>query len=220
MDRVISTKTDDVNQAQKAARHTVRVCLIDYGCGNIRSVFNVIERIGISAKISNDVKDMDEATHLILPGVGAFGEAMDKLRSLNIIEPFARNVLDRKKPFLGICVGMQILASQGTEHGLHDGLGWIPGIVEKMDVGNLPLPHVGWNNLNIRKEIPVLKGVTEQVDFYFVHSFHLDAEDQDCVNAVFDYGKEYTAVVSKDNIVGIQFHPEKSQKAGQLLLKN
>lgn len=198
----------------------LNVCLIDYGCGNVRSVFNMIESMGVAVKISNDEKDLDAATHLILPGVGAFGEAMEKLRSLKIIEPLAQRVIKEKKPFLGICVGMQILASQGMEHGLYDGLGWIPGTVEKMSVGSLPLPHVGWNNLMTKRKSPILDGITNEVDFYFVHSYSFKTQDEERVNAVFDYGGQFTAIISKDNIYGTQFHPEKSQKAGKILINN
>ena len=216
----MSTEAGDLNKPTDRNQGTVRVCLIDYGCGNVRSVFNMIEGMGITIKISNDVKDMDEATHLILPGVGAFGEAMDKLRSRKIIGPLEENVIRKKKPFLGICVGMQILASQGTEYGQYEGLGWIPGIVERMNVGKLPLPHVGWNNLLVKRESSILKRITNEVDFYFVHSYYFKAQDQEYVDAVFDYGGKFPAVISKDNIFGTQFHPEKSQKAGKILIGN
>ena len=118
----------------------IKVCLIDYGSGNVRSVFNMIESMGIQVSISNSADDFANASHLVLPGVGAFGAAMEKLYSMNIVEALTNSVLNQKKPFLGICVGMQILADYGYEHGNHQGLGWIPGEVKKMDVGDLMLP--------------------------------------------------------------------------------
>lgn len=197
-----------------------KICLIDYGSGNVRSVFNMVESTGVNVKISSAVADLDDATHLILPGVGAFGAAMEKLRSLNIVDALCRNVLGQGKPFLGICVGMQILANCGHEHGINKGLGWIPGEVTRMEVGDLPLPHVGWNNLEITHKCGLVGNIGDEVDFYFTHSYSFCAQNQAHISAVFEYGGRFAAIVCKDNIFGVQFHPEKSQKAGKILLKN
>lgn len=216
----MGTGMSTINPSVENNVKLARVCLIDYGCGNVRSVYNMMESMGVQVQISNRVSDVEEASHLILPGVGTFGEAMSKLRQLNIIGLLEDNVLQKKKPFLGICVGMQILADRGTEHGEHQGLGWIPGSVDRMSVGPLPLPHVGWNNLTINGESPLLQTITKEVDFYFVHSYSFHAQNADQVNASFDYGGKFTAVISRGNIFGVQFHPEKSQKAGKILLRN
>ena len=198
----------------------IKVCLIDYGSGNVRSVFNMIESMGIQVSISNSADDFANASHLVLPGVGAFGAAMEKLYSMNIVEALTNSVLNQKKPFLGICVGMQILADYGYEHGNHQGLGWIPGEVKKMDVGDLMLPHVGWNNIEIINRSELVGGLNDEVDFYFTHSYSFCANNQSHVGAVFEYGRKFVAIVNKENIFGVQFHPEKSQKTGKILLEN
>ena len=197
------------------------ICIIDYGSGNVQSVKNIFLSISDSVKVSSDPKDIDNATHLVLPGVGAFGAAIKKIRELNILDALEANVIKGKKPFLGICVGMQILADRGYEYGTYDGLGWIPGEVKRMDVGDLRLPHVGWNNLeNISESTTLLKGLSSSVDFYFVHSYSFRLDSNENLDATFTYGGEFTAAVKKDNIFGVQFHPEKSQKAGKVLLEN
>lgn len=201
-------------------KNKIKVCLVDYGSGNVRSVFNMIESMGVNVSVSNSAADFDKASHLILPGVGTFGAAMDKLRSMNIIEALTNSVINQKKPFLGICVGLQILADHGYEHGEHQGLGWIPGEVKKMDVGDLMLPHVGWNNIEVINRSDLIGDLNDEVDFYFTHSYSFFADNQSNVSAVFEYGDKFTAVVNKENIFGVQFHPEKSQKAGNIILNN
>jgi len=195
------------------------VCIIDYGSGNVRSVYNIFKAIHDNIRISNDPADIDEATHIVLPGVGAYGAAMDKLKNLGIIDLLHKNVLEKKKPFLGICVGMQILSDEGFEHGTHKGLGWIHGKVKKMETGDLPLPHVGWNNIIVSGNTSSLCAAFNDVDYYFVHSYYFEPDDLSAVDAVFVYGGEYTAAINRENIYGVQFHPEKSQKAGKLILK-
>ncbi len=197
----------------------VRVCIVDYGSGNVTSVYNVLRSL-CDARVSNDENELDLATHLVLPGVGAFGAAMGKLRKLNLIDYLARQVLEKKKPFLGICVGMQILADVGYEYGSHQGLGWISGEVKKLESNGLSLPHIGWNNCKIKHESSLLKGIQEDMDFYFVHSYSLKPINSEYSLASCEYGQEFTAVVGKGNIYGVQFHPEKSQKTGRLLIQN
>ena len=197
-----------------------KVCIIDYGSGNIRSVYNIFREIHDDVKVSNDPAEVEAATHIVLPGVGAFGAAMNKLKALPSFEVFRENVLVKKKPYLGICVGMQILADQGFEYGIHRGLGWIPGMVKKLDVQDLRLPHVGWNNLESCKEDPLMEEVDAAVDFYYVHSYHFEVANPDDCLATCEYGREFTSIVHKDNVYGVQFHPEKSQRAGKRLLEN
>jgi glutamine amidotransferase len=196
------------------------VCIIDYGSGNVGSVHSVLRQISDSVIVSNSPSDIGDATHIVLPGVGAFGAAMKKIRELNLIGILEKNVIEKGKPFLGICIGMQILADKGLEHGSHEGFGWIPGVVKKMEVGDLLLPHVGWNDIIITNPCTVLGNLGDSLDFYFVHSYHFDAASTENVNALFEYGSRFTAVVSKENIVGVQFHPEKSQNPGRLFLTN
>ena len=195
-------------------------CILDYGSGNVRSVYNMLKYLNFEAVVSNEKKDIQNCSHVILPGVGAFGASMENIIReipLNLLE---NEILTKGKPFLGICVGMQVLAEEGHEFGVHKGLGWIPGVVKKLDSKGLPLPQIGWNDLIIEKSNILLNDLEEFRDFYFVHSFVFDVSDDKHVIAKTEYGIPFTSVVCKDNIFGIQFHPEKSQKAGQLLLKN
>lgn len=196
-----------------------RVCIIDYGSGNVRSVYNIFKAIHGHVKVSNEAHDVEEATHLVLPGVGAFGAAVSKVRALPVFDVLCKNVLEKKKPFLGICVGMQMLADKGHEHGDHEGLGWIGGEVKRLEV-DLHLPHVGWNNFKSFRPHPLLESLTTDLDFYFVHSYHFQAAQERDVLATCEYGMEFTSMVQRDNILGVQFHPEKSQKAGKRLLEN
>ena len=196
------------------------VCILDYGSGNVRSVFNILQTLTPSVRISNDVEAIRTATHLILPGVGAFGPSAAKVRARVPLDAVAEEVLQRGKAFLGICVGFQLLADKGYEFGEHEGLGWLGGRVEQLESGDLPLPHIGWNNILIRRASPLLHGIRPDEDFYFVHSFAFrPAQDSD-VAAVADYGETFAAVASRGNLHGVQFHPEKSQRAGRQLLQN
>lgn len=197
-----------------------QVCIIDYGSGNIESVYNIFRSIHSKVIITNQASCIEKATHLVLPGVGAFKTAVDKIRSLSSFDTLKSCVFVKKKLFLGICVGMQVLADGGDEHGYCSGLGWIPGTVRKINAPGLSLPHVGWNNLNIKRGSPILEGIGGDVDFYFVHSYCFETSQSESIVANAYYGTEFTAVINKDNIYGVQFHPEKSQRAGSRLLKN
>jgi imidazole glycerol-phosphate synthase subunit HisH len=200
---------------------TSQVCIVDYGSGNIRSVYNIFRSFHGDVKVSNDPADVRSASHIVLPGVGAFGAAMAKVKALPVFDELSQIVLARKKWYLGICVGMQILADDGSEHGHHTGLGWIGGSVNQLDSQGLQLPHVGWNNFAAKNpECPLLTGITSEMDFYYVHSYAFQTKDPAHAAAICTYGSTFTAVVWRDNIFGVQFHPEKSQKTGKKLLEN
>lgn len=200
---------------------TSQVCIIDYGSGNVRSVYNILKSFHGDVKLSNDPADIENATHIVLPGVGAFGTAMAQVKAMPVFDELTRQILDKKKWFLGICVGMQILADEGFEHGHHQGLGWIGGSVKKLDSKGLKLPHVGWNNFEtLNEQCPLFKGITSQMDFYYVHSYTFESKNMQHAAASCLYGSLFTPVVWKENMFGVQFHPEKSQKAGGLLLEN
>ena len=196
------------------------VCILDYGSGNALSVFNILTYLGYDTKLSNSPDDLKESSHIVLPGVGAFGASMEKINNRIPLDVLEEEVLQNKKPFLGICVGMQVLADTGKEFGEHQGLGWIPGSVEILDSKDLPLPHIGWNNIEIKQSSVLLENLKDYRDFYFLHSYTFHPKDEENVIAQTEYGSTFNCLIGKDNIFGIQFHPEKSQKAGQLVLKN
>jgi glutamine amidotransferase len=173
-----------------------------------------------SVAVSNRAADIRSATHIVLPGVGAFGAAMEKIKSAIPLDVLQYEIMNARKPFLGICVGMQVLADRGLEFGEHKGLGWIPGVVEKLETGDLPLPHVGWNSLSMVKPIPFLDRFASDPDFYFVHSYAFKEKNPEHVLARTDYGGEFSSVIGRDSILGVQFHPEKSQVHGRILLEN
>ena len=195
------------------------VCILDYGSGNVRSVANLFAFLKVDHVVSNKVESIEAATHLILPGVGAFGAAMERIREVIPLEALTQAVLDQRKPFLGICVGMQVLADEGEEFGRHAGLGWISGRVRKFEDRGLPIPHVGWNEVKSNASGSLL-GEHGSLDFYFVHSYVIQPLNAQHVAATTTYGESYPSIVRRDNIIGVQFHPEKSQKAGMLLLSN
>lgn len=196
-----------------------RVCVLDYGAGNVGSVFNALSPLA-PTKISNNSADLRDATHIVLPGVGAFAAAMTRIQERLPID-LVRQQVEGGKPFLGICVGLQVLAERGFEFGEHAGLGLLRGEVRKMSVGDLPLPHVGWNSIETSDIAhPLLRRFPASPDFYFVHSYCFDKADEKQVLARTEYGESFPCVLGRDNIVGVQFHPEKSQKAGRALLEN
>lgn len=196
------------------------ICILDYGSGNVRSVYNMVSLLFPQVTISNEPAAIQAATHLILPGVGAFKASMEKINKKIPVKVLENEVFKIKKPFLGICVGMQVLADTGHEFEDYPGLGWIKGDVRKIDTGNLPLPHVGWNNTTIVRENRLVNNVTNNFDFYFVHSYAFFPRDPKTIIATTKYGQEFCTIVSKDNIFGVQFHPEKSQQAGKVVLEN
>ncbi|TQV79852.1 imidazole glycerol phosphate synthase subunit HisH [Denitrobaculum tricleocarpae] len=206
------------------------VALIDYGSGNLHSAAKALERAafeaGLSARITvtSDPEVVRLADRIVLPGVGAFADCRKGLGALpGMVDTLEERVIRAARPFLGICVGMQLMASVGREHGDCEGLGWIPGEVVAMTPTDtaLKVPHMGWNQLEFTgRKHPVLAGMGQHPHVYFVHSYHLVPNAQDQVLATVDYGGRVTAVVGRDNLVGTQFHPEKSQTAGLQLLGN
>lgn len=194
--------------------------ILDVDLGNIRSVANAIYSIGYDYQIVREPDRIDQVSHLILPGVGSYYTAMDNLKRLNLFTK-VREFAAAGRPVLGLCLGMQLLSGFGEEGGGAEGLGLIPGKVMRLECEPLlPLPHVGWNTLNIVRDHPVFYRVKSQVDFYFVHSYGFQCQDDESVLAVTDYGLPVTAVVGKGNVLGFQFHPEKSQGNGLRLLEN
>lgn len=199
------------------------VCILDYGSGNVKSVFNLFSSLNDRVSVSNDPADIEAASHIVLPGVGAFAASMRRIRDKLPLAVLETEVRVKKKPFLGICVGMQVLMDKGFEFDETAGLGWLPGTVQKLESGELPLPHIGWNNISLdrsRPIIPLLAGLETEPDFYYVHSFACVPEQSEQIQATSDYGQQFCAVIAHENIHGVQFHPEKSQRAGIRLVKN
>ncbi len=201
------------------------IVVIDYNSGNLYSVFNALNSVKSPEhliKISNNPNHLKSATHIILPGVGAFSDCISNLLSIKgMIEELKIQVLVNKKPFLGICVGMQLLADFGFEYGKTHGLGLINGnVVEIKQTNNLKIPHIGWNNIKIKQRNSILDGILDGDHFYFVHSFHFLPKNDSNILATFNYGDEMVAIINKENITATQFHPEKSSEPGLKLLKN
>ena len=196
--------------------------LIDYGAGNFFSVRNALHHLELDVVEVRETSQFAQVTHLILPGVGAFAAAMHRLEERNLIDGLKEQVLVKQKPYLGICVGMQILASTGREYVVYPGLGFIQGTVDKIDVESydLRLPHIGWNELNLLRSSPLFACMSSTPVFYFVHSYHLVPKEESVIVATCEYGAKVVAVVEMDNIHGVQFHPEKSQHDGLQLLRN
>lgn len=197
------------------------IAIIDYGMGNLRSVFNALQALGAEARVADEPSALREASGVILPGVGAFGDGMRNLRERGFIEELEKQVVSGGKPFLGLCLGLQLLGTTGFEHGENAGLGWIPGAVNRLQApDSLRVPHIGWNDVRFVQDDPLFAGLGPKADFYFVHSFMLVPEDPAVISGVCDYGVEFAASVRRDNICATQFHPEKSHKAGLTVLRN
>jgi len=196
--------------------------LIDYGAGNVTSVRNALDYLHLDNVEVRSAEQFDKTTHLILPGVGAFASAMRRLEALRLADELKEQVLIKKKPFLGICVGMQLLATVGHEFEVYPGLGFVKGSVVKIDAERhgRRLPHIGWNELSIRRPSHLFAHLSGPPIFYFVHSYHLQPHELDVIAAVCDYGDQVVAAVELENIYGVQFHPEKSQRDGLRLLKD
>lgn len=194
--------------------------IVDYGSGNLASVQNALEHIGHEATLCKDPDTLQAFDRIILPGVGSFRASMERLDAGGW-SPCIQDFVSTGKPFLGICLGMQLLFDQSEEDGLSHGLGLMPGNVSKLTPHNgLSVPHVGWNNLSTIASHPLLTGVKQHVDFYFVHSYCCRPVDHSVIKATCDYGGEFVALAAQDNVAGAQFHPEKSQPSGLRLLDN
>ena len=204
-----------------------RIVVVDYGLGNIRSAEQSLKRVveinkfDAEVKIINDFEDLNSASHIVLPGQGAFNSCMDGLKKIpGMIEELSKNVLVKEKPFLGICVGMQLLANFGYENGKCPGLGWIDGEIKKLPQKNVKLPHMGWNEITIKRNNHLIKKEPKNYNYYFIHSYYFDCKSRENEVASTKYGLNFTSVVSKENIYGVQFHPEKSSSQGLKILKN
>jgi len=198
--------------------------VIDYGAGNLRSVLNAFIALGQTPFVIQKPSELVRASGVVLPGVGAFGKGMAKLKHMSLIEPLNEAVLVQKKPFLGICLGLQFLASVSREQGEHKGLGWLNGTVEAIvpSSSRHRIPHMGWNNVALERTTPLFKGISETPTFFFVHSYELvlERDDSRFVTSTCDHGTTIISSVQKENIFGVQFHPEKSQADGLCVLKN
>ena len=196
------------------------VTVVSYGIGNVQSVVNALRRVGADVAIAEDGESLlsQQAPRIVLPGVGAVGEALALLRERGLEDALRQRVIDERVLFLGICVGMQVLLENCTEFGAHKGLGWIPGSVDRLapDGDPLRLPHVGWNEIAVARPDPLL-GDTDGRHFYFLHSYAVDCPDEYVV-ARADYGRPFVAALRKDNVAAVQFHPEKSSGMGESVL--
>lgn len=208
----------------------MNVVIVDYGSGNLRSAAKAFERavseedLGFTVKVTGDAKDLSDASHVVLPGVGAFGDCRRGLDALpGMVEALQKTVIENGRPFLGICVGMQLMATSGREHGVHRGLDWISGevVLLEPDGADLKIPHMGWNGLQLSDpENAFFDGVESGDHAYFVHSYGFACSDPRHRLATVDYGGPVTAIIGRDNLLGTQFHPEKSQAVGLRLIAN
>jgi len=197
------------------------IAIIDYKMGNLQSVQNALSYIGAETFVARKPEQLSGADKIVLPGVGAFADGINNLRQSGFIKALEDEVLQKRKPFLGICLGMQLLATTGTEHCLSEGLNWIKGKVERIPNNNsLRIPHIGWNDVKFSNNSGLYKSLNENTSFYFVHSYIFRPEDSSVITGVCSYGVEFAASLEFQNIWATQFHPEKSHKAGLKILSN
>ena len=203
------------------------IAIIDYGLGNIQSAKKSIEKVILDNNVKGDVyfasdfKLLEKSTHIILPGQGAFESCVKGLKNLEgMLDELNKQIIYKKKPILGICVGMQLLANRSFENGINEGLGWIEGSIEKVPNGKLSLPHMGWNDLTKQSSHKVLDNINNDDHFYFVHSYYFKTINNENIIATANYGINFPAIVAKENILGVQFHPEKSSSSGLKMLTN
>ena len=195
-----------------------KILIVDYGMANLRSVQKAFEKMGFAADISGDANRLAEADKMVLPGVGAFRDAIARLRETGLAEPI-RDHIRSNKPFFGICLGLQLLFTTSYEDGVYPGLDLFPGEVVRFgDVPGLKVPHMGWNQLRIKKPAPHLADLGENPSVYFVHSYYVVPTDEDLIAAHTDYPKPFTSAIWRDNVFATQFHPEKSQRVGLAML--
>ncbi len=199
-----------------------KVVIIDYGMGNLDSVRRAIEECGGTPIISCEKQEINQASHIVLPGVGSFADGMRNICQRGLDEWLTERALQQGIPLLGICLGMQLMAQKGLEGGETTGLAWLDAKVEKLQATSAEkrIPHIGWNEVHVSVSSPLFKGIDSGKDFYFVHSYHLVARDPDLAAATTPYCGQFISAIAKDNLFGVQFHPEKSQKVGFKLLRN
>ena len=196
------------------------IAIVDYQMGNLRSVQKAFEKVGVEAEITSDPEQLRKAEKIVVPGVGAFEDAIAELHRRSLVEPICESIR-RGTPFLGICLGLQLLFDVSHEGGRFEGMGIIPGeVVRFQDQAGVKIPHMGWNQAVIRQPVPLLKGIDEGSHFYFVHSYYVVPTDQSVVAVECDYHQRFCAMIWRDNIFATQFHPEKSQHVGLQVLKN
>jgi glutamine amidotransferase len=205
------------------------IVIIDYGMGNLRSVAKAFEKVGIGAVVSDKPEIIEKADKIVLPGVGAFKDAKEGLQERNLVEPI-KNHIKQGKLFLGICLGLHLLFTKSHEDGEHAGLNIVPGEVvrfkpDRLNIDNtnsqkLKIPHMGWNTIRAKKKVPILKGLPDNAYMYFVHSYYVVPERNDVVATETDYGATFVSMISLDNVFAMQFHPEKSQRYGLMIIKN
>ncbi len=196
------------------------IAIIDYEMGNLRSVQKAFERVGHEATITSDPAVLAKASKIVLPGVGAFRDAIAALRDRKLVEPI-RAAIEADKPFLGICLGLQMLFDKGYEDGEHEGLGIIPGEVVRFKVpAEFKVPHMGWNQIRFRRRPPIFEGIDDGAHFYFVHSYYVAPRESGVIATETEYAAPFTSSIWRDRLFAVQFHPEKSQTAGLRVLKN
>jgi glutamine amidotransferase len=201
-------------------RGTDMIAIIDYGMGNLRSVSKAFEAVGHRAVVSRDPRVIQSASHVVLPGVGAFGDCMGNLERYGLAE-LILSTIRSGKPFLGICLGLQLLFTESEEFGMHKGLDIIAGKVKKFgDEPMLKVPHMGWNQVNYQRRCPLFDGIADGSDWYFVHSYVVDPVDRSVVASTTPYGPPFVSSIWRDNVLACQFHPEKSQSVGLRLIRN
>ena len=195
------------------------IAVIDYNAGNIKSVSNAFTKLGADIEITNDPGIIGNSSAIVLPGVGSFGDALKNLEAFRLVDILKKEI--KSKPFLGICLGLQLLFEHGSEQGYYEGLGILKGEIRKLPSEGVKIPHMGWNQIKLKKPGSYLfKDIENFTSFYFVHSYHVICSQTEIISSTTDYGINITASVEKDNIFAVQFHPEKSSLAGMKILQN
>ncbi len=195
------------------------IAIVDYGMGNLRSVEKGFARVGAEAIVTSDEKDIEKARAIVLPGVGAFRDCMANLKNLKLLDPILK-AIEQGKPYLGICLGLQILFTESEEFGHSEGLGIVKGVVKRFPPSDLKIPHMGWNTIRYVRRPPIMASIDDGSFFYFVHSYYVSPDDSTVIATTTDYGITFTSMIWKDNIFATQFHPEKSQRLGLKILEN
>ena len=197
-----------------------KIGLVNYGSGNYLSVYNALQFLDFDIFEIKQKSHFEDVDHIILPGVGSYGNCIKKLKNMDLVEALKKNILNEEKFFLGICVGMQVLSTVGEEFEINNGLDFIPGKIIKIQSSRLKIPHMGWSSIYIEKESKIFKNIPNESTFYFLHSYHYDCKYESNISSKVFYGENLVASIEKNNIYGVQFHPEKSQRNGLKLLKN